>query len=74
MVIIIFFLKLASIFAGFILYRYSSKEFHVGAFAMVDRVEKTDAEWREELTAEQFHVCRQAGTETIHGKYNDFKG
>ncbi len=27
------------------------------------RVEKTEAEWREQLTPEQFHVTRKAGTE-----------
>jgi peptide-methionine (R)-S-oxide reductase len=27
------------------------------------RVERTDAEWREQLTAEQYHVTRQHGTE-----------
>ena len=42
---------------------------------MVTRIEKTDEEWRRELTDEQFDVCRRAGTERpFTGKYNDFKG
>ena len=30
---------------------------------MSDEVKKTDAEWRDELTPEQYQVCRQCGTE-----------
>ncbi|MDE1159355.1 MAG: peptide-methionine (R)-S-oxide reductase MsrB [Neorhizobium sp.] len=27
------------------------------------KIEKTDAEWREQLTPEQYHILRQSGTE-----------
>lgn len=38
------------------------------------KIEKTDDEWRKELTAEQYQVCRQKGTERpFTGKYHDSK-
>ncbi len=39
---------------------------------MADEVTKTDEEWREELTPEQYQVLREAGTEpAFTGKYWD---
>lgn len=38
------------------------------------KVQKTDAEWRDLLTREQYHVTRQHGTErAFTGKYHDCK-
>jgi len=42
---------------------------------MAGSVKKTDAEWRAQLTDEQFRVTRQAGTErAFTGAYWDHKG
>jgi peptide-methionine (R)-S-oxide reductase len=39
---------------------------------MADKVRKTDAEWREQLTPERYEVCRRKGTEpAFTGRYHD---
>jgi peptide-methionine (R)-S-oxide reductase len=41
---------------------------------MADRIVKSEAEWREQLSPERFEVCRKNGTErAFTGRYHDCK-
>ena len=41
---------------------------------MADKIEKSEAEWRESMTSDQFEVCSNKGTErAFTGKYWDCK-
>jgi peptide-methionine (R)-S-oxide reductase len=42
---------------------------------VAEKIEKTDEEWREKLSPEQYQVTRRGGTErAFTGEYHDFKG
>ncbi len=50
----------------------TQNQFNKGEQTMIKKIKKSDKEWREILTPEQYHVMRQRGTErAFTGKYND---
>jgi peptide-methionine (R)-S-oxide reductase len=46
-----------------------------GKEVLVDKVHKTDGEWKAQLTPEQYRITRKKDTErAFSGKYHDYKG
>lgn len=58
---------------GFLLAFISIKSFSQKDTTNMDKINKTDAEWKQQLTEQQYYITRQKGTEQpFTGKYWDF--
>jgi peptide-methionine (R)-S-oxide reductase len=61
------------VLSGFLLLLVLMQSFSQKDTANMDKIIKTDAEWKKELTKEQYYVTRQKGTErAFTGKYWNF--
>ena len=60
-------------FLGFVLALISIQTFSQKDTTNMDKINKTDAEWKQQLTKEQYNITRQKGTERpFTGKYWNF--